>query len=108
VDGADANASVGKWDLAKVGGGAKPYHLRLIGIQLKTLSSTPSNDGRWCSLRVLRRSVGHQSVSRALGLAYHQRTDGIATFPAEGRRPRRTPETSSDRGRILEGLQTVK
>jgi len=32
VDGADANASVGKWDVTKVGGGAKPHHLSLIGI----------------------------------------------------------------------------
>jgi len=30
--------------LAKVGGGAKPHHLTLIGIQLKMLSSTPGND----------------------------------------------------------------
>jgi len=44
VDGADANASVGKWDLVKVGGGAEPHHLSLIGIQLKTLGSAPGNN----------------------------------------------------------------
>jgi len=54
VDGANANAAVGKWDLAKVGGGAKLHHLTLIGIQLKTLSSTPGNDvsGAVCERRV--------------------------------------------------------